>query len=154
MHAWFEDEAIPNNWRFEVSENGWISNKIGVRWLREHFIPYINSRKIGRYRLLVLDGHGSHLTGEFDRICKEHEIILVYMPAHSSHLLQPLDITCFSVLKRAYGKLVKSKTRLSIHHIDKLDFLPALKQARIEAFKTSTIKSSFIAAGLVPFDPE
>jgi hypothetical protein len=154
MHAWFEDEAIPNDWRFEVSDSGWTSDEIGVRWLREHFIPYTNSRKIGRYRLLVLDGHGSHLTGEFDRICKEHEVIPVCMPAHSSHLLQPLDVTCFSVLKRAYGKLIEAKTRIGVHHIDKLDFLPALKQARIEAFKTSNIKSSFAAAGLVPLDPE
>jgi hypothetical protein len=76
------------------------------------------------------------------------------MLAHSSHLLQPLDVTCFSVLKRAYGKLIEAKTRIRVHHIDKLDFLPALKQAWIEAFKTSNIKSSFAAAGLVPLDPE
>jgi hypothetical protein len=48
---------------------------------------YTNGQKISRYHLLVLDGHGSHLTREFDRICKEHEVILVCMLAHSSHLL-------------------------------------------------------------------
>lgn len=75
------------------------------------------------------------------------------MPAHSSHLLQPLDIGCFAVLKRAYGSLVDQKMRLSINHIDKLVFLAAYPQARADAFKPDTIKNSFAAASLVPFNP-
>lgn len=39
-------------------------------------------------------------------ICSESDIIPIYMPVHSSHLLQPLDVSCFSPLKRAYGRLV------------------------------------------------
>ena len=76
------------------------------------------------------------------------------MPPHSTHLLQPLDIGCFAVLKRAYGRLVESKMRVGINHIDKLDFLEAYPLSRIEAFKSETIKNSFGAAGLVPFSPE
>ena len=76
------------------------------------------------------------------------------MPPHSSHLLQPLDIGCFAVLKRTYGRLVKSKMRVGINYIDKLDFLEVYPLARIEAFKSETIKNSFGAAGLVPFSPE
>jgi hypothetical protein len=76
------------------------------------------------------------------------------MPAHSSHLLQPLDIGCFAVLKRAYGSLVSQKMRLGINHIDKLDFLHTYPKARIDAFKPDTIKNSFAAASLVPFDPD
>jgi hypothetical protein len=44
------------------------------------------------YRLLILDGHSSHLTPQFDEICSQNNIIPICMPAHSSHLLQPLDI--------------------------------------------------------------
>ena len=58
------------------------------------------------------------------------------------------------MLKRAYGRLVESKMRVRINHIDKLDFLEAYPLARIEAFKLETIKNSFGAAGLVPFLPE
>ena len=45
------------------------------------------------------------------------------MPSYSSHLLQPLDVGCFTPLKRAYGRLVSDLTRASYNHIDKLDFL-------------------------------
>ena len=76
------------------------------------------------------------------------------MPPHSSHLLQPLDIGCFVVLKRAYGRLVKSKMRVGINYINKLDFLEVYPLARIKAFKSETIKNSFGVAGLVPFSPE
>ena len=68
------------------------------------------------------------------------------MPAHSSHLLQPLDIGCFAVLKRSYGQLVETKMRLGINHIDKLDFLEAYPYARIKAFKPDTIKNSWFSA--------
>lgn len=44
------------------------------------------------------------------------------MPAHSSRLLQPLDVGCFAVLKRAYGQFVRDLMRIGVNHIDKLDF--------------------------------
>jgi hypothetical protein len=83
----------------------------------------------GRYRLLVLDGHGSHLTAQFDRICAENDIIPLCMPAHSSHILQPLDIGCFAVLKRAYSRFISDLARVGYNHIDKLDFLEDYQRA-------------------------
>jgi hypothetical protein len=152
IESWFD--GLPDDWRFEVSPNGWTSDEIGLRWLKKLFIPTTSIRMKGVYRLLILDGHGSHLTPKFDEICEENKIIPICMPPHSSHLLQPLDIGCFAVLKRSYGRLVEAKMRVGINHIDKLDFLEAYPLARIEAFKSETIKNSFGAAGLVPFAPE
>ncbi|EYE95565.1 uncharacterized protein EURHEDRAFT_411844 [Aspergillus ruber CBS 135680] len=43
---------------------------------------------------------------------------------------------------------------LGINHIGKLDILEAYPHARIEVFKTETIKNSFAAAGLVPYNCE
>lgn len=76
------------------------------------------------------------------------------MPPHSSHLLQPLDIGCFAVLKRSYGRIVEIKMRNGINHIDKFDFLEAYPSARIEAFKSETIINSFCSTGLIPFTPK
>ena len=74
--------------------------------------------------------------------------------AHSSHLLQPLDISCFTVLKQVYGQIVETKMHLGTNHIDKLDFLEAYPHAQIEAYKSDTIRNSFAAAGLVPYNPD
>jgi hypothetical protein len=136
MAAWFKDTQLPTDWRFAVSDNGWTNDAIGLEWLQKTFIPSTTSRKKGRYRLLVLDGYGSHLSAEFDAICSQNDIIPIYMPSHSSHLLQPLDIGYFTVLKKAYSDLVDSQVKLGISRIDKYDFLTAYPQARKVAFKS------------------
>ncbi|CEJ62228.1 hypothetical protein PMG11_10734 [Penicillium brasilianum] len=151
--GWFNN--LPKDWRIEVSTNGWTSDEIGLRWLQKLFIPSTNSRVRGRFRLLILDGHSSHLTPQFDRICAENDIIPLCMPAHASHLLQPLDVGCFAVVKRAYGRFVSDLARQGYNHIDKFDFLEDYQRARLEAFqKPSTIQNSFAATGLVPIDAE
>jgi hypothetical protein len=154
IEGWYQDTALPAGSRIEVSQNGWTTDQIGLRWLQKVFIPATTSRMTGRYRLLILDGHGSHLTPQFDQICSENDIIPICMPAHSSHLLQPLDVGCFSPLKRAYGRLIEEKMRLGFNHIDKLDFLEAYPQARTAIFSSDNIKSGFSAAGLIPLNPD
>jgi hypothetical protein len=151
--GWFDDN-LPRDWRIEVSTNGWTTDDIGLRWLEKHFIPHTNSRVRGRFRLLILDGYGSHLTSLFDRICVENDIIPLCMPSHLSHLLQPLDVGCFALLKRAYGRFVSDLARRGYNHIDKFDFLEDYYRARQEAFQSATIKNSFVATGLVPVDAE
>ena len=73
--------------------------------------------------MLILDGYESHHSTDFELYCKEHKIITVCMPAHSSHLLQPLDVGCFRPLKQAYSRQVEELMRTHITHISKLEFL-------------------------------
>ena len=75
------------------------------------------------------------------------------MPPHSSHYTQPLNVGCFSVLKRAYGDLVKTMIAVRVHHIDKPTFLELLFKARKKTFTSTNIKSSFSATGVIPFNP-
>jgi len=76
------------------------------------------------------------------------------MPSHSSHLLQPLDVGCFVVLKRLYGQQIQGLIRNGVNHIDKPDFLEAYCSARLETMNQSNIQSSFAATGILPYDPE
>jgi hypothetical protein len=76
------------------------------------------------------------------------------MPAHSSHLLQPLDIGCFGPLKRSYGGLIEAKQCLGFHHINKHDFLQAYPTARSKVFSIQNIQSGFRVTGILPFNPK
>ena len=76
------------------------------------------------------------------------------MPPHSSHLLQPLDISYFAVLKRSYRAAVQEQIRLGINYIDKSDFLQLYLRARIVTYSSNTIQNGFKATGLVPFNPD
>jgi hypothetical protein len=68
----------------------------------------------------------------FDKASRDNDIIAVYMPTHSLHLLQPLDAGCFGPLKRAYGGLIEQSMRLGYNYIDKFDFLKAYPTAHLE----------------------
>jgi hypothetical protein len=103
---------------------------------------------------LILDGHESHHSDEFEEYCKENNIITLCMPPHSSHLLQPLDVGCFSPLKKAYGRHIEDMMRAQITHITKDDFFPAFRNAFFAALTESNIQGGFGGAGIVPFDPE
>jgi hypothetical protein len=56
------------DWLIATTSKGWTSNDIALRWLKEIFLPE-TVRKLGNSRIapriLVLDGHGSHVTGDF-----------------------------------------------------------------------------------------
>jgi hypothetical protein len=151
--SWYKEDEIPQDWAISVSENGWTDDKIGIDWI-QHFHKHTESRTKGRFRALVMDGHGSHHTGKFEEFCREHSIITICMPPHSSHILQPLDVGCFSPLKVSYGAQIENRMRLGINHISKDEFLPAYYQAHIQAITEKNVRSSFLATGLVPFDPE
>jgi hypothetical protein len=75
------------------------------------------------------------------------------MPTHTSYILQPLDISCFSPLKKVYGSQIEMKIRLGINYIIKEEFLPTFLTAYRQVMIARTITSSFRVIGLMPFDP-
>lgn len=153
LSTWYEGDDIPGDWTVGLSDNGWTTNELGVAWL-QHFIKHTTERRVGARQLLILDGHESHNSLEFQEICRENKIYTLCMPPHSSHLLQPLDVGCFSPLKRAYGRQVEGLIRNHINHITKLEFLPAFRAAYDQSITKENICASFRGAGLVPHDPE
>jgi DDE superfamily endonuclease len=145
--TWYRTE-IPDDWVIGVSENGWMSDQLGYKWLTEIFDKHTWNHTVGKYHLLFLDGHGSHFTPQFNDFCEKNSIIWLCCPPHSTHLLQPLDVGCFSPLKNAYGRLVQERAQLGIHHIDKPDFLVLYQQARMAALSEKISKVHFERLGL------
>jgi hypothetical protein len=133
---WYRECDLPGDWVIALSQNGWTNNQLGLEWLK-HFNQSTREQSVGAYRLLILDGHESHHSADFERYCKENKIITLCMPAHASHLLQPLDVGCFAVLKKAYGREIEHLIRCSITHISKTEFfsafMPHLKPLSLKA---------------------
>ncbi|MGH9747602.1 MAG: hypothetical protein ACRD59_16020 [Candidatus Acidiferrales bacterium] len=61
-------------------------NEKGVEWVY-HFKKHTKARTCGTYCLLIIDRHKSHHSTEFKLFYKEHKIITLCMPPHSSHIL-------------------------------------------------------------------
>jgi hypothetical protein len=150
--TWFPVKDTPD-WLYTTSENGWTSQKIGYEWLQRIFIPGSVPSSKG-YRLLILDGHGSHVPIDFMILCKEHKIHLLYLPAHASHLLQPLDLAPFSVLKTRYRRQISDLSALDdAAPVKKERFVVAYNQAREEGLSSRVIRAGWRAAGLSPYNP-
>ena len=150
---WYEVCDIPTHWPIKTTDNGWTTNEAGLEWIK-YFDKYTAARTRGKYRLLILDGHESHHSTEFELYCQAHDIITLCMPPHSSHLLQPLDVGCFGPLKQSYGRQIEGLIRMHVTHVSKLEFLPAFREAFFASITDTNIQGGFAGAGLIPYDPE
>jgi hypothetical protein len=153
LENWYRQCDLPADWRIATTDNGWTTNEVGLDWIK-HFDYHTASRTKGIYRMLILDGHESHHSTQFELYCKEHKIITICMPPHSSHLLQPLDVGCFGPLKQSYGRQIENLMRMHITHISKLEFLSAFRIAFFTSITQKNIQGGFAGTGLLPFNPE
>src|SRR4029434_5234741 len=97
QQQWFPVEKDEfKDWLFTATEKGWTNRDVALEWLQRVFIPLTRPQDPTQARLLILDGHDSHTTDDFMWNCFNNNIYLVFLPAHTSHVLQPLDLSVFS----------------------------------------------------------
>ena len=150
---WFKREFLAQHPKWEVtfSENGWTSNDIAIEWLEKVFVPQTQSENLDNARLLIVDGHGSHTSDKFMTTCYLNNVYLLFLPAHTSHVLQPLDLGCFSSLKTAYRKQIGDFNTLTDEtRIGKARFLEFYSKARQIGLSKVNIQSGWRATGLYP----
>jgi hypothetical protein len=146
-----EDRPELQSWHYATSKRGWTSNILALEWLQKVFLP--QTEVPGQRRLLVLDGHRSHATTDFMWECYSHNVYLLYLPPHSSHITQPLDVAVFSALKAAYRRLLGNLALLcDATPIGKRGFLRCYCQARADALIERNILSGWRATGLWPIN--
>ncbi len=105
--------------------------------------------------MLLIDGHASHITTAAIQFCIDNKIILLCLPPHTTHLLQPLDIGVFAPLAIAYKTRVHETTRYGANYsIDKTDFLELYQKARHDAMTPYNIHRAWLKCGLHPFNPQ
>ena len=74
-----------------------------MSWLSTIFEPNTREKAGNSKRLLLVDGHSAHVNLRFIDYCDNHDILLVILPPHPTHRLQPLDVGIFSPLASAYS---------------------------------------------------
>ena len=102
--------------------------------------------------MVVFDGHESYLSIQFEQFYKEKCIIIFYLPIHFSHLIQPLDVGCFNILKRLYNQSFENFIKTYINHIIKTEFFIAFKITHFNTMTSENIKASFRNVNLMPYD--
>ena len=81
---------------YGLSSNGWMDTELFKYWFMDHFLKYVPS---SRPLLLLMDGHSFHYYPEMIRTVAAEGVVLFTLPAHTTHLCQPLDKGPFAPLK-------------------------------------------------------
>lgn len=83
--------------------------------------------------------------------CCKNNIYLLYLPPHTSHVLQPLDVAIFGPLKQAYHKFLGDLGHMAPDTASrKREFLRCYHKARLEALILLNIKAGWRTSGLWP----
>jgi hypothetical protein len=151
VEEWFED--LPAGYLLAKSDTGYSNDELALEYIR-HFQRQTKGSIVGRNRLLLIDGYGSHNTFECVTYAKSHGIHLYCLPPHTTHFLQPLDVGCFQPLKHHHGQALDSAARYSGKEFTRTEFLAALAQIRHQTFTRRTIVGAWQKTGIVPFKPE
>ena len=84
--------------------NSWMTAFLFSAWI-SHFIAIVKERyriSARNRHLLILDGHGSHVTLEMVQKAKHEGLDIITLSSQTSHKLQPLDVSIFKPFKVAF----------------------------------------------------
>jgi len=123
-----------------------------LEWIQRVFEPATREKAGGKARILICDGHGSHVSADFVGFCIQHKIVMLLMPPHSSHYCQPLDVGVFSPLKTYMSEELDRIIRYGIANVKKFEWADCYRKARPKAFSPENILSGFHATGLFPLN--
>lgn len=133
------------------SDSGWINAEIFLEWLK--FFIRVVRPSIEQPVLLILDNHNSHLNLNAIELAREKGVVMLSVPPHTTHKLQPLDVTVFRSFKGAFEIAVdvfqKNYPGRRINQHD----IPSLVKTAFEKCSTvQIITSGFKKCGICPFN--
>ena len=154
QNTWLHPDDAPD-WYYATTDSAWTNSELGLQWLKKLFLPETAPTEQRAHRLLLCDGHSSHMTPEFIWECYINDVDLVYLPAHTSHVLQPLDLSVFSRIKASYRAQVAEMSRWEdAMPVKKQRFVVLYNNARGHALSRSYICGGWRGAGLRPWNPK
>ncbi|XP_057297609.1 uncharacterized protein LOC130628645 [Hydractinia symbiolongicarpus] len=141
----------PTDALYGKSNNGYMDEDPFFKWFTRLFVP--KTKHVGK-RILIIDGHGSHINLNLIDAARENQVILYCLPPHTTHVLQPLDVGLYSPLKTYFSRITDKIqiARLGIRRnvtISKTEFSAVFKLAYEETFSYARILSSFRSCAFV-----
>ena len=102
----------------------------------------------GRHSMiLVLDGYGCHVQHNVLQYLKQNSVYVIGLPAHTSHVLQPLDVFVFGDFKSYVQREVHSRA-MRAKVLNAFDVADVLKLALSDAVTASNVISGFKRCGI------
>jgi hypothetical protein len=136
---------------YNGTKSGWTDQDCFFDYLNKLFIP--NTKNIEKPLLMIFDGHYSHLSIKAVRLAIQHNIHLLCLPSHSTHILQPLDIYTLKYVKQQWKQLLWDRHKSSSTPIEKREFIELFGKLYDYALIPGHCSTAFAKAGIYPYDP-
>ena len=141
----------PDNTLYATSQSGFMDSELYQNWFEKIFLKFTPHDYT---RLLLQDGHASHINMKLIDMAVANNVILLCLPPHTTHLLQPLDVAVYKSLK---SNLSKHLSAARLFHTDlwvsKKNFTAFFKEPYELALSMHNIKQGFRKCGIHPFNP-
>ena len=137
---------------YQCTKSGWFDSNTFEQWFMEVILEYVQKNP-GRY-VLSGDNLASHFNVEVVRVADENDIHFVMLPPNATHILQPLDVAVFSLLKQSW-RVILDEWKRDVRAEGAFDkqFFPSLLKRLInsqESFMQKNLQSGFGACGIHP----
>ena len=138
--------------RIATTAKGWTDNDTCLEWFRRTFIPQASMRRENPEEtvILAMDGHESHKTPGMQRLALEHNIEFFFLPPHTTHRLQPLDVGVFGPLQRRWQQRCDEIIGETNGEVPRSQFVKEYMGVRNEIFTEELIQSAWKNAGMWP----
>lgn len=133
--------------------SGWIQMDIFTQWF-QHFMNHVKP-SILEPVVLILDGHYSH-TRNLDVIDlgRKHGVIIICLPPHSTHKLQPLDVSFMGPFKHYYSLEIENWLKNNEYRsVTAYQVGELMGRAYMKASTIENAVNGFRKTGIIPFNP-
>jgi hypothetical protein len=113
-------------------------------WFRDIFIPELDARR-QRFvyqgpAFLIIDNSTAHRGLEFDALCRDHMVVPIWLPPHSSNQLQMLDLCLFGITKKFLGRANKLE-KVNLQTLPIVNLLESFMAAAIPRNVTAAFRN-------------
>lgn len=144
----------PMNALYGLSESGCVTSDLFKKWFLRHFLVHAPKE---RPLLLIFDGHKSPVNLEVVEAARKEDVVLLCLPPHCSHMLQPIDAGLAALLKQHLSAISSDAHNTDATHfaVSKKEFSALFKetyQAAKEGEGGRIVTESFRKCGIYPLN--
>jgi len=136
-------------------DNAGVNKRNFLEWARAFVTDVAHLTRDGRKVLLIYDGYRSHMSPAVLRLFRKRNIVAYCLPAHTTGVTQPLDLTVFGSFKTHLAETLRRMHSAgnADARFDVFDFCRMMREAYVKSFTPDTIMGGFRRAGLHPLNP-
>ena len=134
-----------------ATRSGWMNEELFLVYLK-HLIRHTRCSKEQKI-LVIFDNHDSHISLQAVDLARDKGIVMLTLPPHTSHPLQPLDRSVYGPFKKAYNRAMDAWMRSNPGKTVTIYEIPSIvNDAHMVAMTPANVLAGFRSTGIFPYN--